>query len=116
MVNVKGELINSEMEWHQPNIIQTTIHTGGAELAGGRVLPFLQAGLQGSQGSNARTRSISQERAADLDGGRTLLLPQEGFQGTLEKDARANSLQQEETHPLRRSTRSTRFMGIYKRM
>ena len=64
----------------------------------GRVLPFLQAGLQGSRGSNARTRSISQERAPEPAWGRTLLLPQDGSQGTLENDAWSNSIQQEETH------------------
>ena len=40
MINIKGELLNSKTEWHQPKIIRTTIHTGGAELAGGRILPL----------------------------------------------------------------------------
>ena len=27
MINVKGELLNSKTEWHQPKIIRITIHT-----------------------------------------------------------------------------------------
>ena len=46
MVNIEGNLLNSKTEWHQPKIIRTTIHTGGAELAGGRVVSFPQAGSQ----------------------------------------------------------------------
>ena len=95
MVNVKGELLNSKTEWHQPKIIRTTIHTGGAEMAGGRVLPFPQAGLQGSQ----------------VAGSRALPLPQDGRQRTQENAPRANSIQEAEPQPLRRSTRSTRCIG-----
>ena len=46
MINTVGELLNSKTEWHQPKIVRTTIHTGGAELAGGRVLPYPQDGNQ----------------------------------------------------------------------
>ena len=59
-------------------IIWRTIHTGGAELAGGIVLPFLQAGLQGSHGSNRRAGLIPQEGATEQAGSRALLLPQDG--------------------------------------
>ena len=71
MINVKGDLFNSKTERHQLKIIRTIIHTEGAELAGGRVLPFLQAGLQGSHGSNIRDGSISQgELLGRLEAGR----------------------------------------------
>ena len=40
MINVKGELLNSKTEWHQPRIIRTTVHTEGAEMAGGRIVSF----------------------------------------------------------------------------
>ena len=46
MINTVGELLNSKTEWHQPQIVRTTIHTVGAELAGGRVLPYPQDGNQ----------------------------------------------------------------------
>jgi hypothetical protein len=46
MINTVGEHLNSKTEWHQPKIVRTTIHTGGAELAGGRVLPYPQDGNQ----------------------------------------------------------------------
>ena len=36
-------------EWHQPKIVRTTIHTGGAELAGGRV-PTLSMATRCPQG------------------------------------------------------------------
>ena len=61
MINIKGELLNSKTEWHQPKIIRTTIHTGGAELAGGRILPlpsslppFPLAGASGTQRTGDR--------------------------------------------------------------
>ena len=110
MINVKGELLNSKTELHQPKIIRTTIHTGGAELAGGRVLSFLQDGMQGSHGSNRRAGSTPQEGAGQA-GSRALLLPQDGPQRTQGNAAGAISIHQEETHGLRRSTRSTRFRG-----
>ena len=47
MINVKGELLNSKTEWHQPKIIRTTVHTGGAELAGGRIVSFPVDGTRG---------------------------------------------------------------------
>ena len=53
MVNVKGELLNFKTEWHQPKIVRTTIHTGGAELAGGRIISFPLAGSQSTQGSRS---------------------------------------------------------------
>ena len=36
MINLKGELLNKKNEWHQPKLIRTTIHTEGAEMAGGQ--------------------------------------------------------------------------------
>ena len=48
MLNVVGELLNSKTEWHQPKIVRTTIHNGGAEFAGGRIISFPQAGSQTS--------------------------------------------------------------------
>ena len=51
MINTDGELLNSKTEWHQPKIVRTTIYTGGAELAGGRVLSCPQAGSQRPQGN-----------------------------------------------------------------
>ena len=49
MVNIKEELLNSKTEWHQPKIVRTTIHTGGAELAGGRIVSFPVDGSQRTQ-------------------------------------------------------------------
>ena len=46
MINIKGELLNSKREWHQPKLIRTTIHTGGAELAVS-LPPLPRAGWQG---------------------------------------------------------------------
>ena len=95
MVNVNGELLNSKRNGTNPKKIRTTIHTGGAKLALGIVLPFPQAGMQGSQ----------------VAGGRALPIPQDGQQWPQENPPRANSIQEAETHPLWRSTRSTRFIG-----
>ena len=53
MINTQGELLNSKTEWHQPKIVRTTIYTGGAELAGGRIRSFPQAGSQGLQDNGA---------------------------------------------------------------
>ena len=50
MVNIKGNLLNSKTEWHQPKIVRTTIHTGGAELAGGRIISYPQDGIKTTQG------------------------------------------------------------------
>ena len=72
MINVKGELLNSKTEWHQPKLIRTTIHTGGAELAGGRIVSFPQAGWQGP-GPRCG--------GAELAGGRIASFPQAGGQG-----------------------------------
>ena len=58
MLNVEGELLNSKTEWHQPKLIRTTIHTGGAEMAGGRVQSFPLAGAAGPQRAGARTPSL----------------------------------------------------------
>ena len=46
MINIKGELLNSKTEWHQPKLIRTTINTGGVELAEGKIvsLPPLPKG------------------------------------------------------------------------
>ena len=41
IVIVNGKLFNSKTEWHQPKIVRTTIHTGEAELAEGRIVSFL---------------------------------------------------------------------------
>ena len=49
MINHNGEILNSKTEWNQPRIIRTTILQGGAELAGGRVMPFQRAGGGGGQ-------------------------------------------------------------------
>ena len=38
MINIKGELLNSKTEWHQPKLIRTTINTGGVELAEGKIV------------------------------------------------------------------------------
>ena len=69
MININGELLNSKTEWHQPKIIRTTIHTGGAELAGGMILslpsslpPFPLAGVPGTQ------RNGNRANPAPLDG------------------------------------------------
>ena len=53
MINTEGELLNSKTEWHQPKIVRTTIYTGGAEVAGGRVLSSPQDGSQSTQGTRA---------------------------------------------------------------
>ena len=53
MINEKGELMNSKSEWNQPKIIRTTIHNGGAELAGRRTPSFPPDGRSGTQGRNA---------------------------------------------------------------
>ena len=58
MMYIEGELLNSKTEWHQPNIVRTTIYTGGEELAGGRVLSSPQDGSQSTQGTIA---SVSAE-------------------------------------------------------
>ena len=57
MINVEGELLNSKTEWHQPKLIRTTIHTGGAEMAGGRVQSFPLDGAARPQRAGARTPS-----------------------------------------------------------
>ena len=44
MINHDGEVLNSKTEWNQPRIIRTTIIQGGAEMVGGRVLPFHRDG------------------------------------------------------------------------
>ena len=49
MVNIKGEILNSKTEWHQPKIVGTNIHTGGAELAGGRIVSSPVDGSQRTQ-------------------------------------------------------------------
>ena len=48
MINVGGELPNSKTECHQPRIIRTTVHTGGADMAGGRIVSFPVDGASGS--------------------------------------------------------------------
>ena len=47
MINIQGELLNSKTEWHQPKLIRTTVHTGGAEMAGGRIVSFPVDGAPG---------------------------------------------------------------------
>ena len=64
--------MNSKTEWHQPKLIRTTIHTGGAELAGGRIVSFPQAGRQGPGPSSG---------GVELAGRRIASLPQAGGQG-----------------------------------
>ena len=49
MVIVKGKLLNSKTEWHQPKIVRTAIHSDGAELAGGRIVSFPVDGSQRTQ-------------------------------------------------------------------
>ena len=44
IINHEGEVLNSKNEWRQPKIIRTTILQGGAEMAGGRVASFPEAG------------------------------------------------------------------------
>ena len=75
------------------------------------MLVIVQAGLQGSHGSNIRAGSIPQEGATGQAGSKALLLPQDGPQRTQGNAARVTSIQEEETNELRRSTRSTRFRG-----
>ena len=59
MINVKGELLNSKTEWHQPKWIRTTIYTGGAELAGGRIVCLpLDGGSGSGPRRSARTHGI----------------------------------------------------------
>ena len=59
MINVKGELLNSKTEWHQPKLIRTTIYTGGAELAGGRIVSLpLDGGSGSGPRRSARTHGI----------------------------------------------------------
>ena len=52
MINVEGELLNSKTE-----LICTTIHRGGAEMAGGRVQSFPMDGAARPQRAGARTPS-----------------------------------------------------------
>ena len=58
MVNIKGNLLNSKTEWHQPKIVRTTIHTGGAELAGGRILSYPKDGSQTTQRTGISTPPV----------------------------------------------------------
>ena len=51
IVKYPGELMNSKLEWHQPQIIRTIMYQGGAEMvsvgqsvAGGMVAAFQRAG------------------------------------------------------------------------
>ena len=85
MINIKGELLNSKTEWHQPKLIRTTIHTGGAELAGGRIVSLPPLPRAGGQGPRPR---------ANLPAGRivsTPPLPQAGGQGPgLRRSTRIN--------------------------
>ena len=72
MINVKGELLNSKTEWHQPKIRRTTVHTGGAEMAGGRIVSFPVDGARGLP-PQARTTGPSSQaggREPQTDGGR----------------------------------------------
>ena len=58
MLNIKGKLLNSKTEWHQPKIVSTTIHTGGAELAGGRIISYPQDGSQTTQRTGISTPPV----------------------------------------------------------
>ena len=49
MINVGGELLTSKTDWHQPRIIRSTVHTGGGELDGGRIVSFPVDGASGSR-------------------------------------------------------------------
>ena len=71
MINVKGELLNSKTEWHQPKLIRTTVHTGGAELAGGRIVSFPVAGAPGGGAEMAGGRITSFPVAGYSSGGGT---------------------------------------------
>ena len=49
LINVEGELLNTKKpEWYKPRIIRTTVHTGGAERAGGRIVSFPVDGASSS--------------------------------------------------------------------
>ena len=85
MINIKGKLLNSKTEWHQPKLIRTTIHTGGAELAGGRIVSLPPLPRAGGQGPGAR---------ANLAAGRivsTPPLPQAGGQGPVLRRSTRNN-------------------------
>ena len=55
MLNMKGNILNSKTERLQPTIVRTTIHTGGAELAGGRIISYSQDGSQITQRTGIST-------------------------------------------------------------
>ena len=65
MVNEKWELLNSKSEWNQLKIIRSTIHSGGAELVGGRMQPFPMAGGPVSQGRADTTPCLMVGRAGE---------------------------------------------------
>ena len=65
MINHNGEIFNSKTEWNQPKIIRTTILQGGAELAGGRVMPLPRTGggrvlEEGSAGGGGGRGAVDQ--------------------------------------------------------
>ena len=79
MINHNGEVLNSKTEWNQPRIIRTTIVQGGAEMVGGRVLPFQRDG--GGRTGEERTAAAGQQGRETEGGGA-------GGQRTLEQLAR----------------------------
>ena len=67
MINHNGEVLNSKTEWNQPRIIRTTIVQGGAEMVGGRVLPFQRDG--GGRTGGERTAAAGQQGRETEGGG-----------------------------------------------
>ena len=70
IVNQEGELLNSKNEWHQPKLIRTTILQGGAEMAGGSLLPHQQAVRQDELPA-VRARSVNVVENSGEPGGST---------------------------------------------
>ena len=65
MINIKGELLNKINIWHQPKLVITTIHTGGAELAGGSIVSLPPLPRCGGQGPEP-TRSSESDGRSDV--------------------------------------------------
>ena len=65
MINHNGEVLNSKTEWNQPRIIRTTIVQGGAEMVGGRVLPFQRDGGQEGKGQQQQGSRAGRQREGE---------------------------------------------------
>ena len=78
MINHDGEVLNSKTEWNQQRIIRITIFQGGAEMVGGRVLPFHRAG-----GGRAGDQRTAGQHGMGREGGRAADPRTAGQQGSL---------------------------------